>query len=143
MYIPRIKPITNKRLQQLERNTSGKRYQDWKNYVFTRDNHMCQYPGCKSTEGPQAHHIRRWVDARHLRYDTFNGITLCAKCHVGKVTGHEKHYELTFLRIVQGLEKKKKEKDGTTPSIQNTDRQPGTTSLTVDKPSETLPDIPI
>ena len=52
---------------------------DWAAKVKARDNWTCQK--CGNTESLHAHHIKRWKDYRHLRYDVDNGITLCPPCH--------------------------------------------------------------
>jgi 5-methylcytosine-specific restriction endonuclease McrA len=99
MIIPNIKSITNKRLKQLERNSGSKRYQNWRDSVLSRDEFKCQYPRCDKCENLQVHHIKRFVDAKHLRYERFNGITLCVKHHQ-MISNNEGYYELMFLRIV-------------------------------------------
>ncbi len=113
MLIPFIKPITLKRLEQLERNSGSAKYQEWRRKVLERDENRCQYPGCRCLENLQIHHIRRFADARHLRLTLFNGITLCAKCH-RKVTGNEGVFEYQFFQIAlangKRLEKKNQDK---------------------------------
>lgn len=112
MIIPRIKPITDKRLQQLERNSSSMKYRIWRDSVIARDGGKCQYPGCQDTKPLQVHHIRRFADVKHLRYEQFNGITLCAKHHQA-IANNEQFYEMTFFKIAKAnfdaLERKKNE----------------------------------
>ena len=65
------------------RDRSSKRYRNWRNAVFLRDNYTCQ--GCGTKKDLQAHHIIPWSkcnDNDCLRYSTQNGITLCRKCHL-------------------------------------------------------------
>lgn len=100
MILPNTKPITRKRLEQLKRNFGGARYTAWRNAVLQRDNNTCQYPGCDCKETLQIHHIRRFADAIHLRFDTINGITLCARHH-HYIYGRERAYEMTFFRIAK------------------------------------------
>lgn len=100
MFIPRTKPITQKRLTQLESARNSKAYRDWKKAVFTRDENKCQYPGCNNTEKLEAHHIRPFSVHKHLRTQIFNGITLCRACH-SKITNVESKYELLFFEIVK------------------------------------------
>lgn len=54
-------------------------YRDWRNSVFIRDNYLCQK--CLENGYLHAHHILSFDDYVNLRYDTDNGITLCASCH--------------------------------------------------------------
>jgi hypothetical protein len=109
MWIPNIKPISQKRIEQLQRNSSSQRYQEWRLKVLCRDDNKCQFPGCREHDKLQVHHIRRFADARHLRYEEYNGITLCEKHHQ-EVTGHESVYELAFFKISMA-NKEKKEKE--------------------------------
>lgn len=67
---------------------------------FERDK-CCKMPGCKSKKRLQAHHIRRWADAPSLRYELFNLITLCKKCH-DSIKNKESHYVSMFEEIVNG-----------------------------------------
>ena len=65
------------------RDRNSKRYRNWRNAVFLRDNYTCQ--GCGTKKDLQAHHIIPWSkcnDNDCLRYSTENGITLCRKCHL-------------------------------------------------------------
>lgn len=99
MLVPNYKPITDKRLRQLESERNTKRYREWKETVLSRDEYKCQYPGCDKTNKLQVHHIRRFAVARHLRTEPFNGITLC-KDHHDKVTGYETVYEEMFWKLI-------------------------------------------
>lgn len=110
MFVPRIKPTTQKRLEQLVRGQSTKRYQNWRKTVLARDEEQCQFPSCKSKEKLEIHHIRRFADAIHLRHQTYNGITLCEKHH-RMITGHEKFYELMLFKITAVREKEFKTKN--------------------------------
>lgn len=98
MWIPRVKPISRKRMAQLVRDHGDKSYQDFRKKVLERDNYMCQFVGCKSKIKLEVHHIKRFVDAKHLKTDPFNGITLCKKCH-RSISQKEQQYELFFLKI--------------------------------------------
>lgn len=55
---------------------------EWADDVKRRDGHMCQE--CGTHKNPQAHHIKAWADAPHLRLDRNNGITLCRECHAAQ-----------------------------------------------------------
>lgn len=64
-------------------------YKDWRNQVFTRDNHTCQL--CNTRGGYlHADHIKTWSEYPELRYDVSNGRTLCMACH----------YEITFNKPI-------------------------------------------
>lgn len=108
MFVPRIKPTSLKRLKQLDQSRTSERYKEWKQTVFERDDHKCQYPKCDSILEIQAHHIMKFAKATHLRYNPSNGITLCKRCHA-KVTGREQDYVLMFVEIVKQNEERKKE----------------------------------
>ena len=100
MIVIKLKPITSKRLGQLTKQRTLKKYQDWRDAVLARDNNTCQYPGCNKTEKLQVHHIKKFSIYKHLRTETFNGISLCVLCH-SKVTGNESRYEEIFFQIVK------------------------------------------
>ena len=73
--------------------------------VLKRDKRRCQMPGCKCRRKLQVHHIERWSDASWLRYEVFNLITLCRKCH-DSINGKESHYIGLFKSIIAKNEKK-------------------------------------
>ena len=57
------------------------KYYYWRKSVFERDKYTCRLCG---TVGAflNAHHIKPWVSFPELRYELFNGMTLCAyPCH--------------------------------------------------------------
>lgn len=81
-------------------------YKKWRTAVRRRDKNTCQFPGCKSKNRIQIHHIRRWIDYPSQRYEVNNGICLCRVCH-GRIQGFEDSYAMMFMRIIlQGLSKK-------------------------------------
>lgn len=57
------------------------RYGEWRRSVFERDQFTCQV--CGRRGGPlQAHHLRSWAKHPDLRFETGNGLTVCAEiCH--------------------------------------------------------------
>lgn len=58
------------------------RYKKWRNAIFKRDGHECQYPGCKWPKGKlNAHHIHmKWYNPEWI-FKLTNGITLCEYHH--------------------------------------------------------------
>ncbi len=66
-------------------------YRLWRADVFERDNFTCIL--CSNRGGKlNAHHIKKWADFTHLRYEVSNGATLCVPCH-NKTKKHEEEYE--------------------------------------------------
>lgn len=81
-------------------------YKRARDKVRKRDNYKCQYPGCCNKTRLQVHHIYRWVDQPHLRYDINTMITLCANCHK-IVTKNEDAYAAIFLTVLAQNKAKK------------------------------------
>jgi 5-methylcytosine-specific restriction endonuclease McrA len=54
-------------------------YVEWRKAVLERDNYICIR--CGDPMGVIVHHINRWIDSPHERYDVANGICLCLECH--------------------------------------------------------------
>lgn len=87
-------------IKKPSRNWDDPRYKSWRKEVYSRDQHKCQMTGCKYRgKRINAHHIRKWADFPHLRFDINNGITLCHKCHK-RITGLEKEYAPMLLHIL-------------------------------------------
>jgi 5-methylcytosine-specific restriction endonuclease McrA len=105
MFFIKIKPITNKRLKQLQRDAGDSKYRQWRKDVLKRDKNVCQMPGCKSKNRLEVHHIKRFADAKHLKIETYNGITLCRKCHKS-IHNREQAYEILFMKIAESNEAK-------------------------------------
>lgn len=64
--------------QQRLRNTS--RARQWRKDVLKRDNYACVW--CGETEAQlHADHIRPWAQYPLVRYEIWNGRTLCIECH--------------------------------------------------------------
>ena len=65
-----------------ERLRKSKEYKEWRNLVYSRDKYTCQT--CRlhrREENIVAHHIYSWSDFPKLRFDVYNGLTLCRSCH--------------------------------------------------------------
>lgn len=82
------------------RNYHDPIYKKWRMDVKARDNHQCQWPGCKCHNNLQVHHIKKWADYPSMRYVVANGITLCKKCHE-RVKNQEETMEDYFLKILE------------------------------------------
>ncbi len=134
MYFPLIKHTTPKRLRQLERNVGSMKYRVWRAKVLERDDNTCQWSGCTQKEGLEIHHIKRWANNLHLRYNVFNGITLC-KEHHQSIFNREATYEVVFLKTVirnDELLQQRKGKSGT--DVQDTKGLKGESSVDIPKP---------
>ncbi len=60
---------------------SGSAYTFWRMEVYKRDNFTCKMSNGECSSKIEAHHILTWKDAKELRYEVSNGITLCTKHH--------------------------------------------------------------
>lgn len=69
----------NKRIRR------SKKFRDWREDVFKRDNYTCQICGFSSGQGKHIdlhlHHIKFFSEFPQFRFDVNNGITLCKNCH--------------------------------------------------------------
>jgi hypothetical protein len=54
-------------------------YKNWRDKSLLRDNYTCQC--CESHNGLEVHHIENFAINVNGRYDIYNSITLCKKCH--------------------------------------------------------------
>lgn len=67
----------------------------WSLKVRKRDRHRCRREGCGRTKNLHAHHIYNQADNPDLRFEEWNGVTLCQSCHIlfhkiyGKVENDE------------------------------------------------------
>lgn len=87
-----INPINHSIRNSLE-------YKFWRKCVFMRDDYTCQICAERGVV-LQAHHIKKFANYPHLRFDLENGITLCKKCHK-EVSRKEELYEKDFYNIFQ------------------------------------------
>lgn len=83
------------------RNFDDPAYKKWRNKVLTRDGRRCQWPKCNSKIKLQCHHLKKWSDYPHLRFDVGNGITLCRRHH-DFIRHKEEQYEPMFRSILIG-----------------------------------------
>lgn len=81
------------------REFNSPEYKKWRQQIYKRDNHECQWPNCKSKKRINAHHIKTWSQFPGLRFDINNGITLCYQHHK-MIAGLEDYYEAVFRKIV-------------------------------------------
>ena len=54
--------------------------QKWSAAIRERDNYTCQNCGRRGGD-LQAHHVLSWSKHPELRFELFNGVTLCIPCH--------------------------------------------------------------
>lgn len=76
----------------------------WSIKVRKRDGHMCRRKGCGSNYKLHAHHIFNQADNPDLRYEVWNGITLCQSCHIEfhKVYGKVENNENQIKKFISG-----------------------------------------
>jgi hypothetical protein len=60
-------------------NKNWKALLRWRRSVFDRDGHKCKE--CGSQEGLEAHHIISLKETKSTAFETWNGVSLCQKCH--------------------------------------------------------------
>lgn len=103
MLIPRLRPITQKRLADIKKGRNSADYREWRDYCLSRDEYKCQFPNCIRNTKLQVHHIKKFSTRRDLRTDTMNGVTLCETCH-RKLAACEDRYAFMFLKIAYANE---------------------------------------
>lgn len=81
------------------RNFQDPQYKKWRKLVYSRDEFVCQWPGCSIKKNLNAHHIKKWSDYPGLRFNIDNGITLC-KIHHNMIKNMEENYEQFFFKII-------------------------------------------
>ena len=91
----------------MTRNYNDPLYEEARKKVLKRDKYTCQMPGCKSKRRLNVHHIIPWSRGAMMRYETYNLITLCRKCHDG-IKDLEHHYVNLFTDIVRDNENPKR-----------------------------------
>jgi hypothetical protein len=87
---------------KIENNTiySERDYRRWRNKVFKRDGHACQFANCKWPMGKlNAHHLHMKWYFPELIYEPKNGITLCEYHHTYIHRQGSKKYIERFQKI--------------------------------------------
>lgn len=74
---------------------NSKKFFDWRDKVYKRDNYTCQ--GCGAKKSLCAHHIVRWKDNKELRFEINNGLTVCRECHF-EIHSHDNDYGMSGKR---------------------------------------------
>ncbi|MEK6884389.1 MAG: NUMOD3 domain-containing DNA-binding protein [Nanoarchaeota archaeon] len=81
-------------------------FRQWRVNIFQRDNYTCQECYAKSGNGHtvilRAHHIKKFSKYPELRFDIYNGITLCTQCH-DKTIGKEEQFEIQFSTKIKEI----------------------------------------
>ena len=93
----RLRSIRRKRFSK--RDYDSPQYRNWRSQVYERDEHKCQWPGCKTKKALNAHHIKKWAEYPLLRFYVSNGITLC-KHHHDHIKNKEHEHENLFRTIL-------------------------------------------
>ena len=78
-------------------------YVAWRKSVKKRDGEKCIL--CDSTNRIQVHHIEKWADKPHIRFDINNGVSLCYNCHLTTFK-REEEYEYIFKNYILKLKNK-------------------------------------
>lgn len=94
--------MTKRRLSKRtlsKRNYDDPAYTKWRQAVYRRDGHQCQWPGCTQKRRLAAHHIKKWADYPHLRLEVPNGITLC-RAHHDRIKNREMDFERFFYTLL-------------------------------------------
>lgn len=89
------------------------RYKKWRDKIYKRDGHACQFPGCKWPMGKlNAHHIRMKWYFPELIFTLTNGIALCEHHHkyIHKRDSNNYIDLLTDLAIANTLKPKVRKK---------------------------------
>ena len=76
-------------------------YKEIRLRCLKRDKRRCKMPGCSSKRRLEVHHISRYSDSPHLRFELTNCIVLCHECHLS-IKNKETHYESLFRSIING-----------------------------------------
>ena len=94
------KSVYYKRNYGCGRNLHDPIYQQFRKDVITRDSNKCQWPGCKCNNNLEVHHILKWADYPHLRFERSNAITLC-RFHHKLIKNYEDYYVEFFRKLLE------------------------------------------
>jgi len=86
VLLKRWDKLGRKKHKRSHHQSNNRKYREWREAVFERDNYSCKNCG-KIKCYLEAHHIKTWVDYPSFRYKVDNGITLCKRCHKLIVSG--------------------------------------------------------
>jgi len=89
--LERRKTYTKHQLDRLARYSPEA--QQWRKAVFERDNYTCQICGIRGSY-LEADHIKPFAFFPELRFELYNGRTLCRSCHDKTKVGYKKMREL-------------------------------------------------
>lgn len=78
-------------------------WKNWRTQIFQRDLYICQECG-KSGTYLEAHHIIPTREEPDRIYDTYNGITLCKRCHK-KTIWKESQFAEKYFAIITKLKR--------------------------------------
>jgi hypothetical protein len=77
----------------------GSLYWTWRRLCLVRDNKQCKLLSGECSGKLEVHHIKRWSEHEHLRYDVSNGITLC-HFHHPRTKEKENSMQDEFLSLI-------------------------------------------
>jgi 5-methylcytosine-specific restriction endonuclease McrA len=75
----KITPVIDEHEPTNQEIRQSPEYRAWAIAVKKRDNFRCVF--CGSEQNLEAHHIYSFASFRELRFDLFNGLTVCRECH--------------------------------------------------------------
>lgn len=85
-----LKSVLHKREKRRLKREEKEKFKEWREKVLQRDRYTCQI--CKKQSGNlniYVHHILDKTHFKELKFDVFNGLTLCYQDHkVGKYSPH-------------------------------------------------------
>lgn len=120
-----VRKIVESRMRNIDKNgrktpgitllKTSKRFADWRNEIFKRDNFTCQECGDSKGGNLEAHHLISFsfvfeeykiTGNDNLLFDLDNGITLCTNCHkkTDSYAKHQNHHiEFKMLNTIRNM----------------------------------------